>query len=443
LKPQPGILPRLRSSARVLLTHPRDDWSAIRRAAAVAVQVLWTCVRKLQRDRASQMASALAFQTLFSLLPLLVLALLVLHSVSGLEGAGAQLRNTLVEFLMPESLVAPADDFVGPPQPGDAATQQNVDDARQVLRLRIDRLVRQLSEVSFAGLGVAGFLLFVYGATALMRTVESSFNLIYQATPPPHWSRLPLYFTLLTLGPLALVLAQLLQDRLLQALNQWMDGWLATPFAYVAPLIVTCGLLALAFRTIPNAWVSWRAAIVGASWSGIAWFAFQEIFGIYVNQATLTTLYGAVALLPLLLLWIYWSWLIILAGLGLSFIVQYLDPDESWLRQPFLPSDPRWLVPIMVQIAQGFLRGERVTTGSLSRELHLPPHILRPFVATLEDNGLVRGLRDRHGERILTLPRPLDTIALKQILELGPPPGPGALRSVGGRARLETAAVTS
>ncbi len=185
------------------------------------------------------MAAALAFQTLFSLLPLLVLVLLVLHSVRGLEGTGtAAAHHDRRASWCRESLVGPDADLVGPPAPGGPATVQEFNDARVVLRRRVDDVLEALSGVSFAGLGIAGFLLFVYGATSLMRTVENSFNLLYQADDPPPWSRLPLYFTLLTLGPLALVGAQVLQDRLLENLDSFMGGWLAAPFAYVAPMLV-------------------------------------------------------------------------------------------------------------------------------------------------------------------------------------------------------------
>ena len=281
--------------------------------------------------------------------------------------------------------------------------------------------IESLSGVSFAGLGVAGFLLFVYGATSLMRTVENSFNILYQADDPPPWSRLALYFTLLTLGPFALAGAQVLQDRLLENLDTFMGGWLAAPFAYVAPLLASCVVLVLAFRTIPNTWVAWRAAVIGGLWSGVAWFAFQEIFGYYVNHVGMISLYGALALIPLFLLWIYWSWLIILAGLALSFIVQYLPADEHWARRPLLPSDPRLLVPIMVRIADAFERGEKITTARLSLELGVPPRILRPYVRVLEGAEYVRGLRDRADQHVLTLARPADTIKVRQILELAPP----------------------
>jgi membrane protein len=219
----------------------------------------------------------------------------------------------------------------------------------------------------------------------------------------------------------ALYSAQVLQDRLLASLDTFMGGWLAKPFAYVAPLFVSWIVLTLAFRTIPNTWVAWRAAVIGGLWSGLAWFAFQEIFGFYVNHVSMVSLYGALALVPLFLLWIYWSWLIILAGVALSFIVQYLQADEHWARRLHLPSDPRLLVPIMVRVADAFERGEAITTARLSLELRVPPRILRPYVLVLEGGGYLRGLRDRVDQHVLALARPADSIEVREILELAPP----------------------
>jgi membrane protein len=222
LKLRGGMLPRLQSAARALRERPRDTWRPATRGAVLTLEVLASCVRKLRRDRADQMAAALAFQTLFSLLPLLVLTLLVLHSVRGMQDAEAHLRNLIVEFLIPESLVELEPDLVGPPDPFAPATVEEFDDARVVLRRRLDAVLAQLSQVSFAGIGVVGFLVFLYGATSLMRDVENSYNLLCQADAARTWSRLPLYFSLITLGPVALVSAQLMQRRLLHVLESWL-----------------------------------------------------------------------------------------------------------------------------------------------------------------------------------------------------------------------------
>jgi len=396
--------------------------------------------RKMRRDRTWQMAAALAYQTLFSMLPLLVLTLLVLHSVAGLESAGTELRRIIVDFLVPDSLLAADGDPSGSLDPAgslDAApapTGEEVDDARRVLIRRLDGVIEQLSRVSFAGLGVAGFLLFLYGATALVRTVENAFNLVYQADPPRPGSRLPVYFTLLTVGPVALVAGQVLQGRILAGIGGWMGGWPAATIALAAPLAVTCVVLVVAFRTLPNTWVSWRAAGIGGFWSGIAWFAFQEAFGAFFGRAGMTSLYGALALLPMFLLWVYWSWMIILAGLTLAYTLQYFAAEESLDRlQAPLPGDPRWLVPIMVGIGAAFARGETATMPALSRELRLSPRILRPYLVLLERQGLLRRLSDRGGVPVLALARPMPAISVREILELASPPAP---RSGGRQAEL-------
>ena len=255
----PGaFLPRLRTQARRLIDRPKEELNALARAGLLTLHVLVSCARKLARDRAPQMAAALAFQTLFSLLPLLVLVILVLHSVRGLEGTRTHLRTLVVELLVPESLVGTDGDLVGPPAPGGPATVQEFNDARAVLRRRVDGVIESLSGVSFAGLGIAGFLLFVYGATSLMRTVENGFNILYQADDPPAWSRLAPYFTLLTLGPFALAGAQVLQNRLLENLDTFMGGWLAAPFAYVAPLLASC--VVSCSRSAPSPTLGWRGA---------------------------------------------------------------------------------------------------------------------------------------------------------------------------------------
>ena len=194
-----------------------------------------------------------------------------------------------------------------------------------------------------------------------------------------------------------------------------MGGWLAAPFAYVAPLLVTCVVLTLAIRTIPNTWVAWRAAVIGGLWGGLAWFAFQEIFGYYVNHVSMVSLYGALALIPLFLLWIYWSWFIILAGVALAFIVQYLPADEHWARRLVLPSDPRLLVPIMVRIADAFMRGEKLTTARAQpRARACRRASCGRTCGCWSDAGYVRGLRDRVDQHVLTLARPPETIKVQR-----------------------------
>ena len=90
---------------------------------------------------------------------MLVLGLLLFQSVQGLESAGERLRGTVVDVILPESLVSNEVARVA----GSTATGNEFDEARELLRTRIDDLLQRLSEVSFTGIGIVGFVGFLRG----------------------------------------------------------------------------------------------------------------------------------------------------------------------------------------------------------------------------------------------------------------------------------------
>ncbi len=212
------------------------------------------------------MASALAFQTLFSLLPLLVLVLLVLNSVRGLEDAGVQLRNMLVEFMVPESLVEPDVDLVGPPEPAWSGHRSGVQrrapgvasahrhGARSAVRRELRRSRRRPA--------------FCSSSTARPRWCAPSRAASTCSTRPTtrcrgRASRSTSRCSRSGRWPWSQRRSS--RTGCSRTSDTFMGGWLAAPFAYVFPLFVTCVVLTLAFRTIPNTWVAWRAAVIGGA----------------------------------------------------------------------------------------------------------------------------------------------------------------------------------
>ncbi|MEE2777061.1 MAG: YihY/virulence factor BrkB family protein [Acidobacteriota bacterium] len=399
---------------RQLLTRPREELSLWNRTAAFWIRLSAACAAKLRRDNAPQVAAALTYQTLFSLIPMLVLGLLVFQSVQGLESAGERLRGTVVDVILPESLVSNEVARVA----GSTATGNEFDEARELLRTRIDDLLQRLSEVSFTGIGIVGFVVFLYGATILMSTIERSFNSIYQAEETrPLTTRLPLYFSVVTMSPVALVAAQLLQDRIVGRLA----GLLSRVLAALAPLAATFVVLFLLFRLLPNTRVRWRCAASGAFVSAAAWLLFKGLFGLYLSQTILTSLYGALALVPLFLLWIYGSWLLVLFGLALAYSLQFLSLGVTGIRQP-LTGDPRWFVPIMVHIGTAFAEGRTIGIEGLCARCQLSPAFLRPYLRILERRGLVRRAAGAEGERVVVLAKPAAAIRVSELLDLEPVP---------------------
>ncbi len=420
-----------------ILTHPLEELAQLPQTAAFWVRLSISCFRKLRRDHAPQMAAALVYQTLLSLIPMAVLGLMLFQSMQGPDEMQA-LRTTVVNLLLPDSLLnveadrVEADrveaDVLEIDSPRSAA---EFDGAREVLRERLDEVFERLSSVNFAGIGLVGFLIFVYGATALMDTIESSFNTVYHAEETRSLStRLPLYFTVITLGPLAIVGAQVIQNKIIGIGSGIFGTWLSAPLAFLAPLAVTWFVLAVVFRLVPNTHVHWRSAAIGALITAFTWLLFQELFGLYLSSTALTSLYGALALVPFFLLWLYGSWLLLLFGLEIAFSLQYMATAGAIFDDnATLPIDPRWHLQVLACIAAAFSRGETLTTIDLARDLDAPPRLLRPQLLRLEKEGFIHRNRGRGGQSALTLARPAASISVDEILALAatsPAKGPAA-----------------
>ena len=123
----------------------------------------------------------------------------------------------------------------------------------------------------------------------------------------------------------------------------------------------------------------WRSAAIGALITAFTWLLFQELFGLYLSSTALTSLYGALALVPFFLLWLYGSWLLLLFGLEIAFSLQYMATAGAIFDDnATLPIDPRWHLRVLAYIAAAFSRGETLTTIDLARDLEAPPRLLRP-----------------------------------------------------------------
>ena len=404
---------------RQLLTRPGEELSLLHRTAAFWIRLSISCARKLRRDRASQVAAALTYQTLFSLVPTVVLALLLFSSVQGLDGASERARSSVIDFVLPDSLVGAT--AAGEEVSGTGS--EEFDDAREILRVRIDELLQRLEEVNLAGIGLIGLAAFLYGATSLMSTIEGSFNSIYQAEETrPLTIRLPLYFSVVVLSPLALVAAQIAQDKIMGILGaDGRSGPFSSLVGALAPFVTSWLVIFLLFRLLPNTRVSFRSAAVGSFLSAAGWLLFKGLFGFYLSHTVLTSLYGAIALVPLFLLWIYGSWLVVLFGLEVASSLQFLTLGITNLRAP-IHGDPRWFVPIMYHVARAFAEGQAISVGDLCGKCQLSPAFLRPFLRILEDRELVRRSPSPEGERMVLLARPADTIPVRDLLTLEPLP---------------------
>jgi membrane protein len=400
---------------RRLLTTPLDQLGRWQRVLRYAIDLTRHCTGELRHDKAGQMAAALTYHTLFSILPTIILAMVILHGFVRAEDR-LQFKHFVVDTLLPQTTMV-----AGETVPTD---RLELNEARDELAQRVEQLMDRISNFNLGGVGVVGLLVFIYGATALLETIERLFNSIF-AVPRsrPWYLRLPMYYTVITLAPLMLIFGQVTQSRMLALLEQasW-TAWLVAPAAYLLPFLSVWLILFLLYILLPNTTVPKRAAATGSLVASVVWVLAKEGFQFYVSHAAISTFYGALALLPLFLLWLWLSWLIILFGLELTYTLSAMGHRQlkhlalRELEQQVI--NPAWVIPLAARIADAFEKGQPALAHDLSVSLAASRKVTQRLLQTLiEANIAVRLDPGQTTVEQYSLARPADHIFIDELLQ--------------------------
>lgn len=381
-------------------------------------------VREVRHDKVGELAAALTYHTLFSLLPTLVLAMVLLQ-VFVQEEQRNQFRDTIVEFVLPSA------------QPSSTiAAREEMMQARAELSERVGTLLEQLDRFHFGGIGVVGLLVFIYGATALLATMERCFNTILGVSRARPWYlRLALYYAVITLGPLPLIAGQVVQLNLFEQIGQ--ETWLAWPSmlaVFLLPFATAWIALFLLYLLLPNTNVPRHAAALGAVVGAIGWSIVKEAFRLYVSHTAMSSLYGALAVLPLFLLWLWMSWIAVLTGLEFAHTLA-ARPGRG-LRAPRpdgrgpMPINPAWLLPVAAAVAAGHARGQPRDVSAVANATGLHVSLAASLIGALREAGLILALHPEGASAYEDPPwvpaRPAERITLSELMgaanHLTPPP---------------------
>lgn len=288
---------------------------------AEAFRVLAVTGWKFDSDRGFLRASALTYTTLLSLVPLLALMFAVL------KGLGVQER---LEPLLLEHLAAGSEEVVA-------------------------RVLEYVDRTNVGALGTVGLLTLVLTAVSVLSNVELSFNDIWQVRKGRSLVRkVSDYTSLLLVGPVLLLAilsatTSLQSSAVLERLSV-LGG--AVPILLKAlPYLAVWLLFTGVYLVVPNRRVPAGPAMVAGFAAGAVWYAAELLyirfqFGIGRYNA----IYGALAQLPLLLVWVYLSWCIVLLGAELCFILQ-LPGRGRYLQSGRESSAPRFEVALALLLA--------------------------------------------------------------------------------------------
>ncbi|MCZ8255541.1 MAG: YihY family inner membrane protein, partial [Polaromonas sp.] len=183
------------------------------------------------------------------------------------------------------------------------------------------------------GLTLVGFAVLLVSALTLLMSMENTLNRIWQVKKPrPVLRRLALYAGMLLTGPV-LIGASLWAASYLVAASNGLTGarsaWV--PHAInLGPVILSGIGFTCLFRFVPNTVVRWTHAIAGGLLAGTAFELGKYGFAIYLaNVPTYRTIYGAFAPLLAFLVWVYYSWLVMLAAALVSASLPRAGPQPA------------------------------------------------------------------------------------------------------------------
>lgn len=259
-------------------------------------------INRFIEDRLNASAAALTFVSLFALVPLLTVTLSIASALPAAGDIEAKLNDFLLQFLLPES-----------------STQ----------------VVQYLS--TFIGqarsLTVFGVAILLITAVLMLRNVEKALNDIWRnrANRRPLQSFL-LYWTVLSLGPAAIVLGLGVRAYLFAATNDWGGLHLfgiGSALIGLLPFAISAISLTCLYAVVPNCQVPFRHALVGGVFAASTFTIARMLFTAVMAESSYTLVYGAFAAVPLFLLWIYVTWIIVLVGAVLAHSLSAYQTTEQ------------------------------------------------------------------------------------------------------------------
>jgi membrane protein len=374
------------------LWQPQPSGSAAARLGRHALQVAVIVWQGVARNQTLLRASALTYFTMLSLIPLLALAIGLVEAF----GAGDSLVRIVAAQIAAVS-----------PEAG-------------------DRIVELVRRVDFRSLGaVGGGTLFLTTVLALSN-VEKALNYIWGvARQRPLVRRVPDYLAVLIVAPLLLTVALSMATSLRseavvgRVLAHPVLAQLYEMGLRQAPTVLFWGAFSFLYWFLPNTTVRPVPALAGGALAAVLFAALQAGYVAFqVGVARANALFGSFAALPVLLVWIYFSWAIVLLGAELAFALQ----NFASFRQARVGEEPRPAereavgLAVAAHMARAFRDGVGgMTAEELAGALDVPVRTVRSLLGELEAAGLVA---PRGDDRLdgCQLGRAAETITVAELL---------------------------
>jgi membrane protein len=261
----------------------------------ITSRVFISFVKQCLDDNCPQIAASLAFTTLLTLIPLTALIYKIYSSIFIDVTWQLNAQELVFNSLSPTM-------------------------AEQVKRYLFESMVHA------KGITIIGFVMLFISVVIMMYTIDSALNSIWKIHKPRYLvRRILVYIALLIFGPLAISFSlfasaylaslPLIAESFGKTVDSSLLNWL--------PFMITWIAFTMLYRWVPDCEVKWLSAFSGGTIAACLLELAKTGFTLYVSYfPTYEILYGALASIPLLLIWIYFTWLIVLIGAEIAHFMQ-------------------------------------------------------------------------------------------------------------------------
>lgn len=251
------------------------------------------------------MGAALAYYTLFSIAPLLLIVIAVAGLVFGEQAARGEVMGQLSDLIGLQGAMA------------------------------VEDLLKRVNRPEEGGwAAIIGTVVLIIGATSVFAELQNSLNRIWKVPPPksvPVWHSLwtVVRRRLLSLGLIMglgfLSMVSMVASAALAAMGKWWTPWLGDDFLMLAQLLnaglsyaLITVMFAVIYKWVPDVPIRWRDVWVGALITAALFSLGKALIGLYIGRSAVSSAYGAAASLVVMMLWVYYSTQVFLMGAELS-----------------------------------------------------------------------------------------------------------------------------
>jgi membrane protein len=294
---------------------PKFSWSL-----ANLKRIFVQAYKDWNADDAQRMGAALAYYTILSLAPLLILVITVAGFVLGRQAVEGQLMYQISDLVGPEGAKA------------------------------IQAMIAGASNQKSTGImaSVLGLLALLWGATSVISELRSDLNRIWDV-PSKDGGVVEIikersYLVILIFGAGFLLLVSLTISAALAAIGKWLGGLLPVPEFileagnFLISFIVITLIFAAIFKFLPDRYIQWSDVFLGAAFTSLLFSIGKLLIGLYLGKAGFGSTFGAAGSLVIVLVWVYYSAQIFFFGAEVTKV--YAEAHGSITRPPH-PSRPQ------------------------------------------------------------------------------------------------------